>query len=54
MLIATVLRLTILAGLTVWGLSVQNASATNFYDVKDEKSIKMFGSSSADHIVDVK
>ncbi|WP_373003143.1 DUF4006 family protein [Sulfurimonas sp.] len=54
MLIATVLLLTILAGLTVWGISVQNASATNFYDVKDEKSIKMFGSNSADHIVDVK
>ena len=54
MLIATVLLLTILAGLTVWGMSVQNASATNFYDVKDEKSIKMFGSNAADHIVDVK
>lgn len=54
MLIATVLLLTILAGLTVWGLSVQNANASNFYDVKDEKSIKMFGSSSTDHIVDVK
>jgi uncharacterized protein DUF4006 len=54
MLIATVLLLTILAGLTVWGMSVQNASATNYYDVKDEKSIKMFGSNAADHIVDVK
>ena len=54
MLIATVLLLTILAGLTVWGLGVQNANMANFYDVKDEKSIKMFGSSRADHIVDVK
>jgi uncharacterized protein DUF4006 len=54
MLIATVLLLTILAGLTVWGMSVQNASATNYYDVKDEKSIKMFGLNAADHIVDVK
>jgi uncharacterized protein DUF4006 len=54
MLIATVLLLTILAGFTVWGMSVQNASATNYYDVKDEKSIKMFGSNAADHIVDVK
>lgn len=54
MLIATVLLLTILVGLTIWGINVQNGSATNFYDVKDEKSIKMFGSSSTDHIVDVK
>lgn len=54
MLIATVLLLTILAGLTAWGLGVQNANMANFYEVKDEKSIKMFGSSRADHIVDVK
>ena len=54
MLIATVLLLTILAVLTVLGLGVQNANATNYYDVKDEQSIKMFGSDSAKHIVDVK
>ena len=54
MLIATVLLLTILVGLTMWGLSVQNANMANFYEVKDEQSIKMFGSSRADHIVDVK
>jgi CHASE3 domain sensor protein len=53
MLIATVLLLTILAGLSVWGLNVQNASATNFYEVKDEQSIKMLGSKVEDHIVDV-
>jgi hypothetical protein len=54
MLIATVLLLSILAFLTVWGLSVQQESATNFYDVKDEKSIKMFSTDNAKHIVDVK
>lgn len=54
MLIATVLLLTILAGLTVWGIGTQNANATNFYEVKNEKSIKMFGSTEAEHIVDVK
>lgn len=54
MLIATVLLLTILVGLTIWGISVQNSSATNFYDIKDESSIKMIGSNQADHIVDVK
>jgi len=54
MLIATVLLLSILAGLTVWGMSVQNANMANFYDVKDEQSIKMYGSIRAEHIVDVK
>jgi hypothetical protein len=54
MLIATVLLLTILAGLTVWGIGVQNANAANYYEVKDEKSIKMFSTDNAKHIVDVK
>ncbi|EDZ63373.1 hypothetical protein SMGD1_1517 [Sulfurimonas gotlandica GD1] len=54
MLIATVLLLTILVTLTVLGLGVQNANAANYYEVKNENTIKMFGSSRADHIVDVK
>ncbi len=54
MLIATVLLLIILAVLTVLGLGVQQENATNFYDVKDEKSIKMFSTENAKHIVDVK
>jgi len=54
MLIATVLLLAILAFLTIWGLSVQQESATNFYDIKDEKSIKMFSTENAKHVVDVK
>ena len=54
MLIATVLLLSILAVLTVIGLGVQNANAANYYDVKDETSIKMYGSKAADHIIDVK
>ena len=54
MLIATVLLLTILAVLTVIGLGVQNANAANYYDIKDEKSIKMFGSVQSDHVIDVK
>lgn len=32
MLIATVLLLSILVGLTAWGIGVQQGSATNFYD----------------------
>jgi len=32
MLIATVLLLSILTGLTVWGIGVQQGSASNYYD----------------------
>jgi len=58
MLIATVLLLSILVGLTVWNMSVQNTQASNFYDIKDESLIRSGiggnGSSEADHIIDVK
>jgi len=57
MLIATVLLLSILVGLTVWNMNVQNTNAANFYELKDEASIRSGiggnGSSAADHIVDV-
>lgn len=54
MLIATVLLLSILAGLTVWGLGVQQGSATSFYQIENEKDIKMFSTENAAHRVDVK
>ncbi len=54
MLIATTLLLTILAGLTMGALSVQQANATNFYDIKDEASIKMNSVENIKHLVDVK
>ncbi|MDD2782174.1 DUF4006 family protein [Sulfuricurvum sp.] len=54
MLIATVLLLSILAGLTVWGLGVQQGSAANYYQVENEKDIKMFSTDNASHRVDVK
>ncbi|MDY0233608.1 MAG: DUF4006 family protein [Sulfurimonas sp.] len=54
MLIATVLLLSILAVLTVWGLGVQNANMSNFYQIKDEQSIRMISTENAKHIVDVK
>ena len=54
MLIATVLLLSILAFLTVNAMSVQTAQAENFYQIKDEKSIKMIDTTSASHVVDVK
>jgi hypothetical protein len=49
MLIATVLLLSILAGLTVWGLGVQNANATKFYQINDEASIKMISTENSNH-----
>jgi len=55
MLIATVLLLSILVALTVAGISVQQESANNFYEIKDETSIKMIDTQSANkHLVDVK
>jgi hypothetical protein len=54
MLIATVLLLSILAGLTVWGLGVQQGSAANYYQIENEKDIKMISTENAKHVVDVK
>ncbi len=54
MLIATVLLLSILAVLTVLGIGAQQANAENFYDIKDEQSIKMFSVDNSKHLVDVK
>ena len=54
MLIATVLLLSILAGLTVWGLGVQQGNASKFYQVENEKDIKMISTDNASHRVEVK
>ncbi len=55
MLIATALLLSILAGLTVWAISVQQAQASNFYKIENEKSIKMFSVDNAKQaFIDVK
>lgn len=51
MLIATVVLLTIFAVLQIWSFSVQNANATNFYDIKDQQQIKMISADNADHRV---
>ncbi len=61
MLIATVLLLSILVFLTINALSVQNANAENFYDIKNETEIGSgigFGeghttSKAEDHVVSV-
>lgn len=54
MLIATVLLLSILAGLTVWGVTAQSANAANYYEIKDAASIKMIDTTTGSHKVDVK
>lgn len=54
MLIATVLLLGILVFLTIQALSVQNAQASNYYDIKDESSIQMRSVDNAKHLIDVK
>ncbi|MBU1217658.1 DUF4006 family protein [bacterium] len=54
MLIATVLLLAILVFLTIQALGVQNAQASNYYDIKDESSIQMRSVDNAKHVVDVK
>lgn len=54
MLVATVLLLIILVGLSAWAINVQNGSADNFYDIKDEHLIQMKSVDNAKHLVDVK
>ena len=53
-LIATVLLLSILAGLTAWDMKVQKEESMNFYKIKNETSIKMFSTDNAKHLVDAK
>jgi len=53
-LVAVLLLLSILGFLAYQSVIVQSANATNFYDIKDEKSIKMISVDNAKHIVDAK
>jgi hypothetical protein len=53
-IIATVLLLSILAVLTFFAMNVQSANSQNYYKVVNEKSIKMFSTENAKHIVDAK
>ena len=55
MLIETGLLLSILAFLTVKGLGAQHANAANYYEIKDEQTIKMFDTENrTKHLFDVK
>ncbi|QSZ42804.1 DUF4006 family protein [Sulfurimonas aquatica] len=54
-LIATVVLVVVVLTLAYLSYDYQTESATNYYDIKDEKSIKMFDTQSrVNHIVDVK
>ncbi len=50
MLIATVLLLSILAGLTVWSLSVQQANSENYYYLENPQDIKMISTDNVNHL----
>ncbi len=49
MLIATVLLISILVVLTILGLGVQQKEASNFYEIKDAKSMKAISKDNAKH-----
>lgn len=51
MLIATVLLLSILAGLTVWGLKAQQDVMQKPYKIENAEQIKMFDSKREEHII---
>jgi len=53
-LVAVLLLLSILGFLVYNAIIVQEANAANFYQIQDEKSIKMISTENAKHIVDVK
>lgn len=54
MLIATVLLLSILAGLQVWSLNVQNENMDKFYKIENPEQIQMISTENAKHRVVVK
>ena len=53
MVIATLLLLSILAGLTMWAISAQQGSADNYYQIEDEQAIRMNSVDNVKHLVDV-
>ena len=49
MLIATLLLLSILAGLTVWAINAQQDSATKFYKIENVQNLEMINQNNASH-----
>ncbi len=50
MLIATVLLLSILAGLTAWAIAVQQGSSDNYYYLENPQDIKMKSVDNVNHL----
>ena len=50
MVIATLLLLGILAGLTVWGIGVQQNSADKYYQIENEQAIRMNSVDNVKHL----
>lgn len=50
MVIATLLLLSILAGLTMWAISAQQGSADNFYQIENEQAIRMNSVDNVKHL----
>jgi len=50
MLIATVLLLSILAVLTVWGIGAQQNNADKFYQIENEQAIRMNSVDNVKHL----
>jgi len=50
MVIATLLLLSILAGLTVWGIGVQQNSADKYYQIENEQAIRMNSVDNVKHL----
>jgi len=53
-LIALSILLAMLVFLSINAVKVQHANAQNYYKIVNEKSIKMFSTENAKHIVDAK
>ncbi|ENU2325105.1 DUF4006 family protein [Campylobacter upsaliensis] len=51
MLIATVLLLAILVGLTIWGIKAQQDVMQKPYKLENPQAVKMIGSKEQDHMI---
>ncbi|HIC13002.1 MAG TPA: DUF4006 family protein [Sulfurimonas sp.] len=53
-IVAIIVLFIALVFLMYFAIGTQNNNAVNYYEIKNEKSIKMFDKDNAKHIIDVK
>jgi len=53
-IVAIIVLFIALVFLMYFAIATQNNNAVNYYEIKNEKSIKMFDKDNAKHIIDVK